>query len=387
MAGTYRAEYLSPEGCSGSITFEVIVDPDSCEAFTAPLPEYRIGSGLFVQGTEINAEVGNDIILNFVGGGFRFWAIRWTGPNGLDSLRDDQTDPNKDQLLIPNISPEQAGQYTAMYTSPEGCMGSIVFTVSVLVDTNANQACVSNLALDKPVRQSSTYSFGNAERAIDGTTNGIWQEFSVSHTEKEFGAFWEVDLLSPLDIEAIVLWNRTDCCSDRLSNFYVLMSETPFVSTNLDSVLKSEDVESYLIEDIPDPRFELDVESRARFVRIQLAGNNFLSLAEVEVWGCPNQDTSQVIISSNSRNNTEVQVFPNFVRTGEDINISLKQAPQGPMQLYIYDLQGNLKWKARTELFYENETVRIPALPVAPGTYFLRLEALPWTNTQRIMIR
>jgi hypothetical protein len=90
-----------------------------------------------------------------------------------------------------------------------------------------------NLAAGKPARQSTTNSGGEARRAVDGNTNGAWSINSVTHTDNELQAWWEVDLGSSQKIGKISVWNRTDpCCQDRLRDFYVLVSDTPFSNTS-----------------------------------------------------------------------------------------------------------------------------------------------------------
>ncbi len=66
----------------------------------------------------------------------------------------------------------------------------------------------------------STTGLGVAKRAIDGNTNGKWSAGSCTHTAyKQQNPSWEVDLGSAQPIDRIVVWNRTDCCQERLENF------------------------------------------------------------------------------------------------------------------------------------------------------------------------
>src|SRR6185295_5096528 len=79
-----------------------------------------------------------------------------------------------------------------------------------------------NLAASKPTRQSSTPWGAGPERAVDGNTDGNWTYGSVSHTDLDGPnsdlphplAFWQVDLGKVENIGEVVLYNRTDCCSD-----------------------------------------------------------------------------------------------------------------------------------------------------------------------------
>ncbi len=67
-----------------------------------------------------------------------------------------------------------------------------------------------NIAAKGKPKQSSTDFGGDAQRAIDGNTNGDYNANSVSHTKIEDNPWWEVDLGKAVTVDRIVLWNRTD---------------------------------------------------------------------------------------------------------------------------------------------------------------------------------
>ncbi|MDE0891435.1 MAG: DUF1549 domain-containing protein, partial [Planctomycetota bacterium] len=73
-----------------------------------------------------------------------------------------------------------------------------------------------NIALRGKASQSSTSSGGVAPRAIDGNSNGAHTAGSVTHTALQRDAWWEVELAALAPIHRIELFNRTDCCSERL---------------------------------------------------------------------------------------------------------------------------------------------------------------------------
>jgi hypothetical protein len=52
-----------------------------------------------------------------------------------------------------------------------------------------------------------------------GNTDGYFLNKSTTHTEYAQGAWWQVDLGSKKDIKQIIIYNRTDCCAARLSNY------------------------------------------------------------------------------------------------------------------------------------------------------------------------
>ena len=63
----------------------------------------------------------------------------------------------------------------------------------------------------REAQQSSTAYDGPARLAIDGNTNGRYNEArSTTHTEASDDPWWEVDLKSEQPIDRIVIWNRTD---------------------------------------------------------------------------------------------------------------------------------------------------------------------------------
>ena len=147
----------------------------------------------------------------------------------------------------------------------------------------------TDLAIGKPAAQSSTisgYGPANASNAVDGNTDGNFADGSVSHTNDDANAWWEVDLGSSASISSIATWNRTDCCSNRLSDYWVFVSNTPFSSTDTPTTLQaragtwSSHQTSY-----PNPSTTIAVNAQGRYVRVQLSGTNYLSLAEVQVFG------------------------------------------------------------------------------------------------------
>ena len=66
---------------------------------------------------------------------------------------------------------------------------------------------------------------------------------------------------------------------------HVLVSEEPFASGSLDDVLNQPGVWSMHLPDEAGTPTTLDVGEEGRYVRVQLAGHNPLSLAEVQVFG------------------------------------------------------------------------------------------------------
>ena len=143
---------------------------------------------------------------------------------------------------------------------------------------------VENVALGKSATQINTAYGGDASRANDGNTSGSWGNGSVTHTNNNSESWWQVDLQAVEDISYINLWNRTDCCSDRLADYYVLVSEDPFVSTDLTTTINQAGVSSFYFAGTAGSPTLVNVNTSGRYVRVQLNKHDYLSLAEVEIF-------------------------------------------------------------------------------------------------------
>jgi hypothetical protein len=145
-------------------------------------------------------------------------------------------------------------------------------------------AGAQNLALGRPATQSS--DFAPAERANDGNTDGDYFDGSVSHTGFDNNAWWAVDLGASMSIGTIRVWNRTDCCYERLFPFQVEVQDVFDAALNTGTVFGP----------FPTPPggplsvnpIEIDAGgATGRFVKVQLTGANWLQLAEVQVLAAP----------------------------------------------------------------------------------------------------
>ena len=146
-----------------------------------------------------------------------------------------------------------------------------------------------DLALGKHASQSSEFGETRAAAAVDGNTDGRYEQHSVMHTALNTNAWWEVDLGTSEAIDSVVVWNRTDCCSERLKDYWVFVSDTPFGPADTPAALRNRAGTRAQREfgwPCPDQRIETGG-FRGRYVRVQLSGAGYLSLAEVQVFGTP----------------------------------------------------------------------------------------------------
>ncbi|MEX2962981.1 ricin-type beta-trefoil lectin domain protein [Microbulbifer sp. TYP-18] len=143
-----------------------------------------------------------------------------------------------------------------------------------------------NLAPEGTATQSDTSYGGYASRAIDGNLSGRWGDGSVTHTSASANSSWTLDLGSIRKIENIAIWNRTDCCTERLQDFHVFVSDLPFTGSNIEDARAQSNVREFFL---PRPaerlKYVINV-GMGRYVRIQLTSSDqALSLAEVQVFG------------------------------------------------------------------------------------------------------
>jgi len=164
----------------------------------------------------------------------------------------------------------------AMAANATACVGPEFFTPV---------EAFPNISRGKYAQQSSDYVHScspTASKAIDGNRDGNFGACSTTATNEDQAAWWQVDLLGTYDLKRMAIYNRADCCSDRLRDFEV--------KTSLDGV--------HWVTGASSPSavgvlWQADIGGHARYVRVQLRGKNHLSLTEVEVYGLqvPNTPT------------------------------------------------------------------------------------------------
>jgi poly(beta-D-mannuronate) lyase len=165
-------------------------------------------------------------------------------------------------------------------------MACAAATAALTIFTAGAHAAPVNVALASNggvATQSSTYNtrhdgmIPNAGQATDGNTDGNWYGVStITHTQQEYQPWWQVTLGGgATTIGEIDIWNRTDCCANRLNDFNVTI-------LNAGNVVWQSLNNSYLSA-LPEAIFSIP-SIVGDTVRISLNGTDYLSLAEVQVW-------------------------------------------------------------------------------------------------------
>ncbi len=200
---------------------------------------------------------------------------------------------NNDQRFI-ELEFTQNGSNINLVSPPNAMLATPGNYLLYAIDSNGHPSIGSiinmkttNLALGKNVRQSSNFNPNFlASNANDGDRDGVARNFSMSHTLNDKNAFWEIDLGANYRIDTLNIWNRTDCCADRLKDFRILVSDKPFNSDSL-AAANASGVKQFRFPGTAQQKEFFNIGMNGRYVRVQLAGTGYLQLAEVEILGAP----------------------------------------------------------------------------------------------------
>lgn len=147
-----------------------------------------------------------------------------------------------------------------------------------------------NVALGRPTSQSSNFdpSRGASWSAVDGNRDGTYGSYRVAHTagtEPDRRPWWMVDLGGQHHVDEVVIYNRTDCCGQRLADFdvQVLDDAMEIVGHEHQTGQLTDSQASYRLYGV-----------RGRYVRVIMDDTGtmherYLQLAEVEVFGVPTE--------------------------------------------------------------------------------------------------
>jgi hypothetical protein len=126
--------------------------------------------------------------------------------------------------------------------------------------------------------------------------------------------WWQVDLGVSSSIGSIVVWNRTDCCGDRLTNYWVFVSDTPFAPTDTPDTLQNRAGTFAGLQTFqPNPSTTIPVNAAGRYVRVQLSSANYLSLAEVQVFGMGTQAGTNLALGKAASQSSTLPGYPGAV--------------------------------------------------------------------------
>ena len=135
-----------------------------------------------------------------------------------------------------------------------------------------------NIAEGKPAIQSSNYhEDGQAELAVDGISNstGIYQTV-CSQTSNNAPAWWQVDLQNVAVLFEMEIYNRLNCCSERLTD--ATISTKVKVNDGWKLCYRLPDMTNVEMK-----AFSCNKLTSARFIQVQK--ETYLAICEFKVFG------------------------------------------------------------------------------------------------------
>jgi len=155
------------------------------------------------------------------------------------------------------------------------------------IGQNANYELMGgNIALNRPTSQSSIWDAAILSKyAVDGNNvNCALRSNSCSHTAVENKPSWQVTLDSVYKVKLVVIYNRGDCCTDRLSNSKIYVEQNG---------------QKRLCADIGDmngvksKEFKCYPSAIGNVVIVEKQTRGVLAMCEVEVYGTKNGITKR----------------------------------------------------------------------------------------------
>ena len=174
-------------------------------------------------------------------------------------------------------------------------------------DGNKNAICrVRQRNSGTPVATMSSYYKGtNPFMAINGITsdNQAWPNSAC--TQSATGGWWEVDLGRPIDVKKVVIYNRPDCCQERLSGAQLILIDREH-KTVLTKTLNSNRRQEFIIKsdkkNCGGPVLEKNMDDFDELRELRLEYNRMLQSFD-QSWKILIEDSDRYIKASNKNNN------------------------------------------------------------------------------------
>uniref|UniRef100_A0A1I8JI29 WSC domain-containing protein n=1 Tax=Macrostomum lignano TaxID=282301 RepID=A0A1I8JI29_9PLAT len=152
------------------------------------------------------------------------------------------------------------------------------------------EVSTARLPLSKCSQHSVDFN-GKCSRAIDGDTNQNYRKKSCTHTRTATGAWWQARTSRRARITSVRIYNRQDCCANRLRNFVIKVDGQVCASYHSSSAFS---VKTFRCNAV------------GRTVRIETRNRVPLTLCEVKVYGrYAEVSTARLPLSKCSQNSVD----------------------------------------------------------------------------------
>ncbi len=219
----------------------------------------------------------------------------------------------------------------------------------------------TNVALNKTATQSSTLFGLEASFVVDGDRNNF------NHTDEDANAWIEIDLGGRFNLNQVNIWNREDCCAERLSEYQLFVSDQAFTSKDIVTTANQPGVGVFFQNDIAERPTSVGFSRIGRYVRVQLIGVGILNIAEIEVFGTPVSAGAKLLNSDDfDTQSNELIMYPNPVLQGETITVENTTVTD---VISIYDISG----KSIMSIDANDEQTLIDLPNLSSGIYFIQM--------------
>ena len=247
--------------------------------------------------------------------------------------------PKPDQKNVPP-RPTMSGRYVRL-EMPKDHDGFL--TISEVQVFSSGK----NIARTGKATQSSVGYSSPAAKAIDGNHNGSFASCSCTNSERN--AWWEVDLGGQFPIDSVVVWNRTDCCPERLDKLSIRILNEERETTG-ERILTKSQARNALPKDAAD----MEPETREISIDLEISGNTkdtatvaalqvesktpvVVELAGLELHS-NEKDASPITVKFTGESTLKIAAAP--VLVGLEMPVAVASAKRFRMKLKVAEFSG-----------------------------------------------
>ena len=225
------------------------------------------------------------------------------------------------------------------------------------------------------------------ENACDGIRSGSLENATIASTGVENESWWEVDLGDLYDISDVIIKNRSDCCQESLADFFVFISDVPFLSKSVQVTLAEPVVRTYFVDTVLDEA-QIPIGHAGRYIRLQHPVEGAIGLSEVEVVAT---DGNVLSVSNEGEGLIEPRLAlasPYPVPATDIAHLSYSVSQPGHVELAVYNVLGQRVMKVVDDVQASGEyRVSISVGGLASGVYTIRMASGPHYLSRTLSIR
>uniref|UniRef100_A0A3B4Z9Z0 Si:ch211-215k15.4 n=1 Tax=Stegastes partitus TaxID=144197 RepID=A0A3B4Z9Z0_9TELE len=218
--------------------------------------------------------------------------------DGAEILVGDSVPPTDSTIRCATISHIAAGK-TSTYQCDGGSMVGRFVNVMIPGKSKTLTLCeveVYAVPAGKALPQSTVSSDGLPSHAVSGCSSGVYGNLCCTHTVLQRDPWWRVDLLAVHKVSAVTIFNRVDCCAERLLGAQILIGN----SLENNGMKNPRCGAIFSLDNRRTFTFQCNL-MEGRYVTVAIPGDNVLTLCEVEVYAFPASMSAMNITSTTQK--------------------------------------------------------------------------------------